>query len=74
MTPRRIATALFLALAVVIGLTAYTWVIMADAPISWHGIAAMLGGLGLAVGLGAGLMALMFHSSRSGHDDDVGPP
>ncbi len=72
MTPGRIAAALFAALATVIALTAYTWIIMADTTISWHGIAAIGVGVGLAVALGAGLMTLVFYSSRSGHDDDVG--
>ena len=37
--------------------------------ISWHGWLAMGLGIVFTVGLGVGLMALVFHSSRSGHDD-----
>jgi quinol-cytochrome oxidoreductase complex cytochrome b subunit len=72
MKPRTIVFGLLTALAVVIGLTAYTWMIMADTRMSWNGIAAMLAGVGLSIGLGVGLMALVFHSHRSGHDDEVG--
>lgn len=37
--------------------------------ISWHGWLAMGLGVVLTTALGVGLMALVFHSSRSGHDD-----
>lgn len=37
--------------------------------ISWHGWLAMGLGVVLTAVLGVGLMALVFHSSRSGHDD-----
>lgn len=68
----QIVLGLGIALAVVIALTAYTWFQMADTEMSWNGIAAMLGGVGLSLALGMGLMALVFYSHRSGHDDEVG--
>ena len=36
---------------------------------SWHGWLAMSLGVVLTAALGVGLMMLVFHSSRSGHDD-----
>ena len=36
---------------------------------SWHGWLALTLGVVLTTALGIGLMALVFHSSRSGHDD-----
>ncbi|HMB77069.1 MAG TPA: hypothetical protein VKN76_11760 [Kiloniellaceae bacterium] len=36
---------------------------------SVHGYLAMGLGIGLSILLGGGLMALVFHSSRRGHDD-----
>jgi hypothetical protein len=32
----------------------------------------MVLGVGLSLALGIGLMALVFYSNRSGHDDEVG--
>jgi len=37
--------------------------------ITWHGWLAMGLGVVITAVLGGGLMALTFHSSRSGHDD-----
>lgn len=51
------------------------WVSMEGSAISTHGMIAL--GLGVLVtfGLGAGLMFLVFYSSRRGYDDiDVPPP
>lgn len=36
---------------------------------SWHGWLALTLGVVLTAALGVGLMMLVFHSSRSGHDD-----
>ena len=36
---------------------------------SWHGWLALTLGVVLTTALGIGLMMLVFHSSRSGHDD-----
>jgi hypothetical protein len=60
------------ALAVVIGLVAYTWVMMGDVAISWRGLLAMGLGTLLAIGLGVGLMTLVFFSARRGYDDEAG--
>ena len=49
-------------------LWAFGW---ADAlGLNGHGIAALALGTVFTVGLGVGLMALVFHSSRSGRDED----
>lgn len=40
-------------------------------PMSIHGWIALGLGVTLTLGLGVGLMALTFHSSRSGHDDEA---
>ena len=36
---------------------------------SWHGWLALFLGVVITTALGIGLMMLVFHSSRSGHDD-----
>lgn len=72
MKPWHIALALLAAALVVVALIAYAWVRMGDVDMSWAGIAAMIGGVLVALGLGMGLMGLAFYSSRSGRDDDVG--
>jgi hypothetical protein len=73
MTPARIVATMIAVVAAVIALTAYTWVQMGGTfAISWHGILAMVLGVGLSLALGIGLMALVFYSNRSGHDDEVG--
>jgi hypothetical protein len=40
-----------------------------DTQMSWHGWLAMGLGVVITAALGSGLMWLVFHSSRSGHDD-----
>ena len=45
-----------------------TWTSI-DATMSWHGWLALCLGVVFTAALGAGLMWLVFHSSRSGHDD-----
>jgi ABC-type amino acid transport system permease subunit len=45
-----------------------------DVEIPLTGWIALAGGVVLSVALGAGLMALSFYSSRSGHDDRVRQP
>ncbi len=51
----------------------YIWTSMDGGEIafamSWHGWLALTLGVVLTAALGVGLMALVFHSSRSGHDD-----
>ncbi len=40
----------------------------------FHGILALLLGAILSSAVGIGLMALVFFSNRSGHDDEIGRP
>ena len=54
------------------GIGAYLlWCDMAGVEISLHGMIALIGGLILTFLVGGGLMALVFISSRSGHDQRV---
>ncbi|WP_029008111.1 hypothetical protein [Azospirillum halopraeferens] len=39
-----------------------------------HGVLALVLGIVLTAALAVGLMALMFHSARSGHDDTAAAP
>ncbi|HEY0837238.1 MAG TPA: hypothetical protein VGE72_25220 [Azospirillum sp.] len=43
-----------------------------DIGLSLHGVIALVLAIVLTSAVGIGLMALLFHSSRSGHDDEVG--
>ena len=69
-----------LLLGVLGGLLALTlWLFFADwSRLDWHmsvhGWIAMSLGVVLTLGLGAGLMALSFFSSRHGYDDRLPPP
>lgn len=68
-----IAAGLFglLALAVVAGIIGWTDLgIVEISPIGWL---AMIGGVLLSLMVGGGLMALVFYSARSGHDDKAQP-
>lgn len=57
----------FLALA---GLMAWwVWRELGDVAMSGHGYAALILGVVISFGLGAGLMFLVFYSSRRGYDD-----
>jgi hypothetical protein len=51
---------------------------LAGTELSANGIAAMILGIVLSLGLGAGLMGLVFYSSRKGYDEpaetDLKPP
>ena len=47
----------------------YSWVGMADVELSGHGIFAMILGILVTLGLGVGLMALVFFSNKRGYDD-----
>ncbi len=53
---------------------AYVWWSMADVDIGIHGLIAMILGAVFSLILGGGLMALVFYSSRHGHDDQQQPP
>lgn len=48
---------------------AYLWWSMADVEIGVHGLIALILGAVFSLILGGGLMALVFYSSRHGHDD-----
>jgi len=60
-------------LAASVWVSVYVWTSMDGGEIafsmSWHGWLALTLGVVLTAALGIGLMALVFHSSRSGHDD-----
>lgn len=63
---------LFILLAVSVAAAVYLWVDFGDTQISTIGMIAMFGGVLVAVLLGAGLMMLVFLSSRRGWDDHHG--
>ncbi len=56
-------------LALSIWASVVVWNSMDGAAMSGHGIFAMVLGLVFSLGLGGGLMALVFYSSRAGYDD-----
>lgn len=71
------AAALMIALVALLILT-IIWVISAwsiggDIEIGWHGWIALGLGSFFSLVIGCGLMALMFFSSRSGHDEAADP-
>ena len=57
------------ALGAVLALVASMWAAIGDAEISAGGWVALVLGVFVALGLGFGLMALVFISSRRGYDD-----
>lgn len=57
----------------VIAVVAGLWATIGANQISAAGWAAMILGALVTLGLGTGLMSLVFFSSRHGYDDDVGP-
>ena len=64
--------ALFVLLAVATVVAAAMWLQAGDVEMSIHGIIALVAGVVVALALGVGLMALVFYSSRHGHDDQAG--
>lgn len=69
----------FLLIAALVGLlgialvaTLLMWFDIDDTELSIHGIIAMMLGIVLSLGIGGGLMFLVFYSSRHGHDDEIG--
>ena len=64
---------LFLSLGGILALSIWgsivVWTSLGDVELSGHGIFAMFLGLFFSLVLGAGLMALVFYSSRAGYDD-----
>jgi hypothetical protein len=67
----QIALVLVGSMAAVIGVVVYAWIQMGDVEMSGGGILAMIGGVLVSLAVGIGLMALVFYSNRSGHDDDA---
>ena len=58
--------------AVAVGVTAWwaiTYSFAFDAELSWHGVAALVLGVGVSLALGVGLMRLAYRSHRTGHDE-----
>lgn len=53
---------------------AYLWWSMSEVEISFHGLIALFLGALVSLALGAGLMALVFYSSRHGHDEKPHKP
>ena len=58
-------------LALAAGFAYYVWDDLAGAEMSIHGWIALGLGVVFSVGLGGGLMWLIFYSARKGHDDNV---
>ena len=58
-------------LALAAGFAYYVWDDLAGAEMSTHGWIALGLGVVFSVGLGGGLMWLIFYSARKGHDDNV---
>jgi hypothetical protein len=50
---------------------AATWTAVGESQLSGHGTAALVLGVLASLALGAGLMFLVFYSSRRGHDEDA---
>ena len=59
-------------LAAAAGIAIWAWSELGDVEIGWPGLIALGLGVVLTFVLGAGLMALMFFSSRRGYDERAG--
>lgn len=77
MTPKRLGLGFWLLTLVLAAMLAFAlwgfgaaWKMAGNAPMSIHGYIALGLGVVLSILLGGGLMALAFHSSRRGYDDD----
>jgi hypothetical protein len=62
---------LFALLAVSLWFVASAWLHFSGVDIPLYGYIAIVGGVLLSLGLGGGLMALVFYSDRHGYDDDA---
>jgi formate hydrogenlyase subunit 3/multisubunit Na+/H+ antiporter MnhD subunit len=51
---------------------AYLWMSLGDVEMSGTGIVALIGGGLATLGLGVGLMSLVFYSNRKGYDERAG--
>ncbi len=58
-------------LAAAVFAAASAWMAVGDTALSGHGILALVLGVLASLGLGMGLMFLVFYSSRHGHDEDA---
>jgi hypothetical protein len=76
MTKLLLALILGLALAATAVMTAYEWNALGDTPMDASGYVALGLGVVAALGVGSGLMWLVFYSSRRGYDDpaDIDEP
>lgn len=72
-TPRRLIT-LSLGAGVLLAALALLWLDHMGTKISIHLVLALTLMIVVTMGLTGGLMALLFHSSRSGHDDEADEP
>jgi uncharacterized membrane protein len=55
-----------------IGVAIYGWFMLRDSDMSTVAVVALIIGVLATLGLGIGLMSLLFYSNREGYDDDVG--
>ena len=67
-----VAAALGLLLTLSLAVTVTVWRALADIELGLHGILALLLGVAATLGLGIGLMRLVYHSHRHGYDDRAG--
>lgn len=56
----------------VIAVAAYLWISLGDVAMGFAGYLALIGGGLAALGLGVGLMSLVYYSHRAGFDDRAG--
>ncbi len=63
--------ALFGLLALAVWFAGAAWVHLGGDPIPLYGWFAISGGVLVSLGVGGGLMALVFYSSRHGYDEDA---
>jgi hypothetical protein len=77
---KRLGTGQIILLATLVGMliltlgwAVYVWNQSSDSPMDKHGWIALVLGTFFSLLIGCGLMALMFFSSRSGHDDAADP-
>jgi hypothetical protein len=63
---------LFALLALALWFAAAAWLRFSGGDIPFYGYVAIAGGVLVSLGLGGGLMALVFYSNRHGYDDGQG--